>query len=1096
MAGNVGGGTIRDDNGGLGTFGCYGASPAVPATTTAATASCGLALGDLGISSIGGLSSRIAACVDGLDRGSATASGSFGTFGNLSGVGSVSSFGCLAGGTFGALSDRCGSSGRTSVSTGTDLAASVLAVPAPNGVSAQTSPMDGTTAPAGLDMSTIASLLGGALSDQALPAKALLGNSCSGVARALPQPSPGPSMLNSPVLSELLGTLSGPAGSDALSQLAPLLNVDLDLSPDNAVLCILLGADVLGPVSPAALAELLGLTEEQVLAITGSGLASGGAATPGGAAALSNALLTLGNVTPSQSAAGGNTSDGSNNATSNTTSSLSATRDLPTAAVAAAAASVAPANVSLLGGGTTGFALPKGIPSQPYGAAASGPVLGVPPPPAAPSPQATFAAAAAAAAAAGTVVPPSALDTSVLEDLLTGQPTTTEVPREAAFDKAALERLARLAAQQAPSPEALIASVETANPVRPVDDVTATLEEIGKSFSQPGGGDVAKASDIGPRGVISAPPMLASLPATDVSTAPVAETTASTASAVTLVAAATKTTSPGINSTEGVAATAAVVAAAAAAASETANATARSKKLMKATNNTMVADATKSSLTQMQVGNDLVSGLVPDEKSKSKPLGKVEVKVASKPLLSRDRKDAFLAAKLANDTKAEEEFPPIESNDVQFTLGKSTPGKKLTLQNAFEELDDDERITKAAASQAIALSSKIFIGGIPRGSNTEQSIKMECARHGAVTSMFYSEDPGESLRPQGSAFVTFATPEMASIAVRRMSQQTGLFDSIEPLRIRLATGAGSEATPSGVMSLISQEKQHQQAARREKEEAKQAVVDDRGGSNEGDRERRGGGAKRKRSRSRRHHRRRSRSRARRRDRGGHDSAQEAGSAMTSVDKAAKRRGLGGFGSSTGAAAIASDVAAAAAGGGGGGGGRSSAASPLATTTVDISTVATATTSVGGDDRPRQVAARGSWAQFVTPSGSSYYHNITTGKTVWEKPAEFEMPASRRSSGDGPAGSESTLFVFHLPSLWTDDDLTTHFRPFGSFQRATIQRASNGLSRGFGFVAFAQHEDAMTAISTMNGFHVDGKILKVSLKSSPFGGASTESALRE
>jgi len=135
-----------------------------------------------------------------------------------------------------------------------------------------------------------------------------------------------------------------------------------------------------------------------------------------------------------------------------------------------------------------------------------------------------------------------------------------------------------------------------------------------------------------------------------------------------------------------------------------------------------------------------------------------------------------------------------------------------------------------------------------------------------------------------------------------------------------------------------------------------------------------------------------------------------------------------------------------------------------------------------DERPRQVAARGSWAQFVTPSGSSYYHNITSGETTWEKPLDFDTPPSRRV-GEGAAGNETSLFIFHLPPSWTEDDLMQHFKPFGSIARATVQRGSNGLSRGFGFVAFTK-QDALLAINSMNGFHVDGKWLKVSLKSSP------------
>jgi len=113
----------------------------------------------------------------------------------------------------------------------------------------------------------------------------------------------------------------------------------------------------------------------------------------------------------------------------------------------------------------------------------------------------------------------------------------------------------------------------------------------------------------------------------------------------------------------------------------------------------------------------------------------------------------------------------------------------------------------------------------------------------------------------------------------------------------------------------------------------------------------------------------------------------------------------------------------------------------------------------------------------------YYHNITTGETTWEKPVDFDTPPSRRV-GDSGSGSETSLFIFHLPPHWEEEHIKQHFRSFGSLLHATVQRGSNGLSRGFGFVAFANHEDAVAAVETMNGFQVEGKRLKVSLKNLP------------
>merc|ERR1712048_829312 len=93
--------------------------------------------------------------------------------------------------------------------------------------------------------------------------------------------------------------------------------------------------------------------------------------------------------------------------------------------------------------------------------------------------------------------------------------------------------------------------------------------------------------------------------------------------------------------------------------------------------------------------------------------------------------------------------------------------------------------------------------------------------------------------------------------------------------------------------------------------------------------------------------------------------------------------------------------------------------------------------VSSDDRPKQVAARGNWAQFVTARGTSYFHNVVTGHTTWEKP-ECGSGASRKAGEN----CETSLFVFHLPHHWTEDDLFTQFKRFGQVVRSSVQRGSD------------------------------------------------------
>jgi RNA recognition motif-containing protein len=72
-----------------------------------------------------------------------------------------------------------------------------------------------------------------------------------------------------------------------------------------------------------------------------------------------------------------------------------------------------------------------------------------------------------------------------------------------------------------------------------------------------------------------------------------------------------------------------------------------------------------------------------------------------------------------------------------------------------------------------------------------------------------------------------------------------------------------------------------------------------------------------------------------------------------------------------------------------------------------------------------------------------------------------------------------LFVGGLSWDTTDEGLRQAFATYGEITEAkVITDRGTGRSRGFGFVTFAQNEDAKSAISKMDGTSLDGKTIKV------------------
>lgn len=135
--------------------------------------------------------------------------------------------------------------------------------------------------------------------------------------------------------------------------------------------------------------------------------------------------------------------------------------------------------------------------------------------------------------------------------------------------------------------------------------------------------------------------------------------------------------------------------------------------------------------------------------------------------------------------------------------------------------------------------------------------------------------------------------------------------------------------------------------------------------------------------------------------------------------------------------------------------------------------------------PNVSAAPGAWPGQVVPMGM-HMPGIDAGVMAAYGMQAMPAPQIAPSKPKVQPPPNCTLFIYHLPVTWTDNDLEQCFQPFaapGQLLHALVYKdKATGASKGFGFVSYDNPQSAQTAIAGMNGMSIDsGKRLRVELK---------------
>ncbi|VDM95825.1 unnamed protein product [Thelazia callipaeda] len=118
-------------------------------------------------------------------------------------------------------------------------------------------------------------------------------------------------------------------------------------------------------------------------------------------------------------------------------------------------------------------------------------------------------------------------------------------------------------------------------------------------------------------------------------------------------------------------------------------------------------------------------------------------------------------------------------------------------------------------------------------------------------------------------------------------------------------------------------------------------------------------------------------------------------------------------------------------------------------------------------------------QLLQMAAATSLNSILDAST---SPVQLAALANSTPSGS-VVGAGWCIFVYNLPPETEDSVLWQLFGPFGAVLSVKIIKDfSTGKCKGYGFVTMGQYEDAVTAITSLNGTQLGNRTLQVSFKS--------------
>jgi len=101
--------------------------------------------------------------------------------------------------------------------------------------------------------------------------------------------------------------------------------------------------------------------------------------------------------------------------------------------------------------------------------------------------------------------------------------------------------------------------------------------------------------------------------------------------------------------------------------------------------------------------------------------------------------------------------------------------------------------------------------------------------------------------------------------------------------------------------------------------------------------------------------------------------------------------------------------------------------------------------------------------------------LMNGKKVF---VGFFVSRKERQAADGGDEVFTNVFTKNVPVDWDDEQLKEFFAQCGTIKSAVVMKSVDGKPRGFGFVNYAEHTEAESAIEELHNREVNGKPIHV------------------